>query len=123
MLPSNFPADAFEKIMAVMEDKGHIEQVVLLSKWYHNDENAIPNQYKLQPINSLIPNFLSSNPELQHAAEKEWLETVELLEGSLSMASEGHMGEHWRETYVHPPSFSPFMLAPTHSFFVLQVPD
>ncbi|GMH82373.1 hypothetical protein TrVE_jg6669 [Triparma verrucosa] len=99
VLPTVIPHSAFDKIMCVMEDAGHLDEVVLFTKWYHLDENAVPALYKLQPINSLISDYLSSNKEKQQLAELEWQETVEKLEQSLSFASEGHMEENWRETY------------------------
>ncbi|GMI14525.1 hypothetical protein TrLO_g4897 [Triparma laevis f. longispina] len=99
VLPTVIPHSAFDKIMCVMEDAGHLDEVVLFTKWYHLDENAVPAIYKLQPINSLIPDYMSSNKEKQQQAELEWQETVEKLEQSLSIASEGHMEENWRETY------------------------
>ena len=72
---------------------------MLLTKWYHLDENATPFAYKLQPINSFIPDFLCPDPSRHAIAEQEWLDTVALLEESLSMASHGHMDNNWRETY------------------------
>ena len=99
VLPTLIPASAFDKIMCVMEDAGHLDEVVLFTKWYHLDENSVPSIYKLQPINSLIKDYLSSNKQKQQWAETEWAETVEKLEQSLSFASEGHMEENWRETY------------------------
>jgi hypothetical protein len=99
VLPSIIPSVAFESIMEVMEDNHHMEQIVLLSKWYHLDENHIPECYVLQPINSLIPGYLSSDKAVHEAAEEQWLEQVELLEESLCIASEGHMDDSWREIY------------------------
>ena len=83
VLPTVIPHSAFDKIMCVMEDAGHLDEVVLFTKWYHLDENAVPALYKLQPINSLIPDYMSSNKEKQQQAELEWQETVEKLEQSL----------------------------------------
>ena len=44
------------------------EGVRLLRKWYVKDQNCIPASYILQPISSLLPNFLNSRqPKLQAA--------------------------------------------------------
>jgi len=99
VLPTLIPAHAFDDIMCVMEENEHLEEVVLLTTWYHLDNNAVPPQYKLQPINSFIPDYLSSDREMHGTAEQQWLQTVEKLEAALTFATTHQLDDDWRETY------------------------
>jgi len=99
VLPTLIPAHAFDDIMCVMEENEHIEEVVLLTTWYHLDDNAVPPQYKLQPINTFIHDYLASDKQKQEEAEQQWLDTVEKLEAALTFATTHHLDDDWRETY------------------------
>ena len=51
--------------------------VALLKKWFHKDLNCVPPLYVLQPISSILPNFLNSRKvKLQQADQEEWFKTM-----------------------------------------------
>ena len=55
--------------------------VALLKKWFHKDLNCVPPLYVLQPISSILPNFLNSRKvKLQQADQEEWFKTMQELQ-------------------------------------------
>lgn len=54
----------------------------MLTDWYELDTNAVPPVLVLQPISSLLPNFLNKNvPHLQEKDQAEWWAVLCALQG------------------------------------------
>lgn len=60
-----------------------------LDTWYKEDLNAVPAEYLLQPISSILKNFTNRNePELQSVDQRIWLAIQERLHELLLIGSE-----------------------------------
>jgi hypothetical protein len=53
-IPASVDADEFEIIRRHLEDE---DDLSLLDVWYIRDENTVPSQYVLQPIDSILKNY------------------------------------------------------------------
>ena len=50
-IPASIEADEFEALHKLLGEQG--SDLSALNVWYLKDENAVPAQYVLQPINSI----------------------------------------------------------------------
>ena len=57
-IPASIETDEFEHITKLLNDKD--TDTTVLDVWYLKDENAVPPQYVLQPIDTLLKNYDSS---------------------------------------------------------------
>ena len=57
-IPASVDGEEFEIIRAELEQQS--EDLRLLDTWYLRDENCVPPQYVLQPINAILKNYDSS---------------------------------------------------------------
>lgn len=70
-----------------------------LDTWYREDSNAVPAEYVLQPISSILKNFTNRNePELQLVDQRIWQAIQErlhelLIIGSRRLVQQGRMNE------------------------------
>lgn len=70
-VPTLISCGEFEKILRTLSDLE--KDASLLLEWYDKDLNANPPVMILQPISSILPNFLNkSAPTLQEADQEEW---------------------------------------------------
>ena len=68
--PAKIPASEFEKLLGAVDNKDDHQ---LLKKWFWRDDNAVPAQYLLQPITSLLPHYRNyENNELRKKASADW---------------------------------------------------
>ncbi|CAD5116466.1 DgyrCDS5351 [Dimorphilus gyrociliatus] len=52
----------------------------LLDEWFELDENAVPKEYVLKPITSIIPDYNNiDQPELMKAANDEWMAVCDII--------------------------------------------
>ena len=76
-LPASLPASHFEPMMEGLTSLNLEDGVAILKKWFHKDLNCVPPLYILQPITSILPNFLNSRKvKLQQADQEEWFKTM-----------------------------------------------
>ena len=80
-LPSSLPASHFEPMLDGLTSLNLDDGVALLKKWFHKDLNCVPPLYVLQPISSILPNFLNARKvKLQQADQEEWFKTMQELQ-------------------------------------------
>jgi hypothetical protein len=76
-LPASLPAAHFEPMVEGLASLNVEAGVKLLRKWYQKDTNFVPPLYVLQPITSILPNFLNQKkPQLQQVDQEEWFNTM-----------------------------------------------
>ena len=79
-LPASLPSSHFEPMIDGLASLNLGDGVTLLKKWFHKDLNCVPPLYVLQPISSILPNFLNSRKvKLQQADQEEWFKTMQEL--------------------------------------------
>eukprot|EP00095_Tigriopus_kingsejongensis_P002552 maker-scaffold309_size213625-snap-gene-0.20 protein:Tk02552 transcript:maker-scaffold309_size213625-snap-gene-0.20-mRNA-1 annotation:"GI10101" len=70
-IPNKIDGKEFEMIVKTLRDLGKDDS--LFMEWYDMDTNSVPSEMILQPISSLLPNFLNSlAPSLQEADQRAW---------------------------------------------------
>ena len=57
-IPASIDGEEYEILRAELEERD--EDIRLLDTWYLRDENVVPPQYILQPINAVLKNYDSS---------------------------------------------------------------
>ena len=61
----------------------------MLTKWFWRDDNAVPAQYLLQPITSLLPHYRDyENNELRKKASADWWKAFERMQIVLRRAAD-----------------------------------
>ncbi|XP_060102459.1 uncharacterized protein LOC132577048 isoform X2 [Heteronotia binoei] len=55
------------------------EELQLLNKWYHLDENCIPANYRLQTIGAVYRDIFSKDPTRRQQAKNKWLASFQKL--------------------------------------------
>ena len=76
-LPARLPAAHLEAMLEGLASLNMGEGPKLLTKWFHKDSNCVPPVYVLQPISSILPNFLNSKKaKLQQRDQEEWFKTL-----------------------------------------------
>ena len=69
-----------------MDNKNDLQ---LLKHWFWRDDNAVPTQYLLQPITSLLPHYRNyENNELRKKASSDWWAAFEKMQVVLRMAAD-----------------------------------
>ncbi|UYV69119.1 NWD2 [Cordylochernes scorpioides] len=64
-------------------------ETALMDRWYHEDTNAVPSVFILQPISSILINFNNKRvPKLQAQDQATWWETLATLQKMLRMAAQ-----------------------------------
>lgn len=72
-----------------------------LQRWFKLDSNAVPKEYVLQPVTSILPNYRNqSNPELKKAASGEWWSCFERMQMALRKAASKVLGKNEQKKYV-----------------------
>ena len=84
--PTKIIAAEFEKLLGAVDNKDDHQ---LLRHWFWRDDNAVPAQYQLQPITSLLPHYRDyQNYELRKMASDDWWAAFERMQVVLRMAAE-----------------------------------
>lgn len=66
----------------------------MLIKWFWRDDNAVPAQYLLQPITSLLPHYRDpQNNEFRKKASSDWWMAFERMQVVLRMAADKVLDE------------------------------
>lgn len=95
--PVNISASEFEKLLGTVENQ---DDVALLKHWFWLDDNAVPAQYLLQPITSLLPHYRDyANEELRKKASVEWWTAFERMQVILRAAADNALEEAERHKY------------------------
>lgn len=81
-----------------MEDK---EDRSTLERWFHLDSNAVPKEYILQPITSVLPDYRNhSNPELKKAASNVWWSSFERMQMALRKSAINVLNKTEQQKYL-----------------------
>ncbi|XP_070558651.1 NACHT domain- and WD repeat-containing protein 1-like isoform X2 [Ptychodera flava] len=84
-LPPTIGSDDFELMFSSVIDE---EERALMTRWYKEDNNAVPSAYTLLSISSIIANFgHPSNRILAEKAKAEWWRAYEKLSDVITKAS------------------------------------
>ena len=84
--PTKIIASEFEKLLGAIDNKDDHQ---LLRHWFWKDENAVPAQYVLQPITSLLPHYRDyENNELRKKASGDWWAAFERMQVVFRMAAD-----------------------------------
>ncbi|XP_068719523.1 NACHT domain- and WD repeat-containing protein 1-like [Montipora capricornis] len=84
--PAKIDASEFEKLLGAV---GNEEDRGVLTKWFWRDDNAVPAQYLLQPITSLLPHYRDyENNELRKKASADWWKAFERMQIVLRRAAD-----------------------------------
>ena len=84
--PVKITASEFEKLLAAVDNEDDRQ---MLKKWFWRDDNAVPAQYLLLPITSLLPYYRDyENEELRKKASAEWWAVFERMQVVLRMAAD-----------------------------------
>ncbi|XP_064626001.1 uncharacterized protein LOC135486827 [Lineus longissimus] len=80
-LPAAIRSDLYENMKTLLRRHRSREtrDAGLLDQWYRRDENAVPPVYRLQPISSRFPRFISKDAVEMQTAKKCWEETEVVL--------------------------------------------
>ena len=90
-------APEFEKLLGAVEN---LDDLQLLKNWFWRDDNAIPAQYLLQPITSLLPHYRDfANEELRKKASADWWTAFERMQVVLRAAADAALEEVDRHKY------------------------
>ncbi|XP_048251823.1 uncharacterized protein LOC125379952 [Haliotis rufescens] len=95
-LPSQISSEEFLRVMSAVKKT---EDKDLLYRWYLEDENADPPTYVLQPISSLLPDFLSEDGEHQLAKDT-WYEMSDQMKMALEEAARETLEPRAAHRYV-----------------------
>ena len=88
-LPTFILGDHFDCLLQGLQSLGMEEGVKLLRTWYVKDLNCVPPSYILQPISSILPNFLNSrNSKLQQVDQEAWFDTLTQIQKYILKGSE-----------------------------------
>ena len=88
-LPISMETDKFDHMLQGLTNLNMNDGVKLLKKWYVKDLNSIPHTFILQPISSLLPNFLNTRyPKLQKKDQEDWFDTLLELQKFIMKGSE-----------------------------------
>ena len=89
--PTKIVASEFEKLLGAVENQ---DDVALLKHWFWRDDNAVPAQYLLQPITSLLPHYRDyANEELRKKASADWWTAFERMQVVLREAADKALDE------------------------------
>ena len=95
--PVEISAPEFEKLLGAVEN---LDDLQLLKNWFWRDDNAIPAQYLLQPITSLLPHYRDyANEELRKKASADWWTAFERMQVVLRAAADAALEEVDRHKY------------------------
>lgn len=84
--PPKIPAAEFEKLLGAVKDQDDID---LLKLWFFRNDNAVPPEYMLQPISSILPNFRNhAQPDLRKEASGTWWAAFERMQVVFRMAAD-----------------------------------
>lgn len=85
-IPNVIECEEFDKIHKILQDTDKDDTV--LFEWYEKDTNSEPPVMILQPISSLLPNFLNKRiPALQEEDQQKWWEILCHLQDLLREAT------------------------------------
>lgn len=95
--PVEISAAEFEKLLGAIDNQDDLQ---LLKNWFWRDDNAIPAQYLLQPITSLLPHYRDyANEELRKKASADWWTAFERMQVVLRAAADAALDEVDRHKY------------------------
>ncbi|WAQ98657.1 NWD2-like protein [Mya arenaria] len=104
-IPAFIEAAEFEGMRALLAAEGEdAEGLATLGRWYIRDDNSVPPQYVLQPIDSVLTNYHSPKEELKRRAREDWDDTFEeirevLMAGANLAFKTGLIGAQGRDKY------------------------
>jgi len=100
LFPSRITSSDFELIRQTLLDHG--ESVKLLDEWFQKDENSVPSNYILIPINSKLQNFDNYEaPDLQYQDRQLWKQISKQLQSLLKFSSPHLQGKIPESTIEH----------------------
>ncbi|XP_041349254.1 NACHT domain- and WD repeat-containing protein 1-like [Gigantopelta aegis] len=82
--PRLIPEDEFKQLSDEIQSA---ETKEVIQKWFMRDDNSVPPTYVLQPISSLLPDFKSSNMDLQSLAKKAWDDDRTIMQDAIVSAA------------------------------------
>ncbi|XP_072178165.1 NACHT domain- and WD repeat-containing protein 1-like [Diadema setosum] len=88
-IPPKLPEVVYQMVLGHLEKeetKESMETVNLMKEWYKADTNSLEVTYLLQPINSKLKNFYSSNTELAMVDWAEWYRIFQVMQTSIFRA-------------------------------------
>ena len=95
--PVKVSAAEFEKLLRAVNNPDDLE---LLKTWFWRDDNAVPAQYLLQPITSLLPRYRDyASEELRKKASADWWTAFERMQVVLRTAADAALEEGDRHKY------------------------
>ena len=95
--PVDISAAEFEKLLGAVDN---LNDTQLLKNWFWRDDNAVPPQYLLQPITSLLPHYRDyENEDLQTKASTDWWTAFERMQVVLRAAADAALEEIDRQKY------------------------
>ena len=95
--PAKIRSSEFETLLAAVEKEDDLQ---LLKHWFWRDDNAVPTQYLLQPITSLLPDYRNyENKELRKKASSDWWAAFERMQVVLRVAADTVLDEEERHKY------------------------
>ncbi|KAL4228047.1 hypothetical protein ACF0H5_013483 [Mactra antiquata] len=102
-IPASIDVEEFDIIRSHFDEKADLS---VLDLWYVRDDNSVPPQYVLQPIDSILKNYDSSDDDLKKASRAEWQDTFEelrdlLMTGAEAAFDSGQIGGQTKEKYFN----------------------
>jgi len=95
--PVNISAAEFEKLLGAIDNPDDLQ---LLKNWFWRDDNAVPPQYLLQPITSLLPHYRDyENEDLRKKASADWWTAFERMQVVLRAAADAALEKVDRKKY------------------------
>ena len=95
--PPKIAAPEFEKLLSAVDNE---EDLQLLKRWFWRDDNAVPAQYLLQPITSLLPHYRNyENNDFRKKASAEWWTAFERMQIVLRKAADKALEKDDRHRY------------------------
>ncbi|KAL3867039.1 hypothetical protein ACJMK2_044276 [Sinanodonta woodiana] len=90
-IPAMIAAVEFEVLRSCLDIAG--EDLHVLDKWYRKDDNALPAEYVLQPISSILNDYNSEDDTLKTNARTEWGDNFEKMRTLLKKAADSAFDE------------------------------
>ncbi|XP_028397582.1 NACHT domain- and WD repeat-containing protein 1-like [Dendronephthya gigantea] len=96
--PAKIEENEFQQLIGAVDGD---EDRATLQRWFRLDSNAVPREYILQPVTSILPNYRNeSNQELRKAASSEWWTCFERMQMALRKAAMKTLGKNEQQKYV-----------------------
>ena len=105
--PRRIDSEEFSKLMSAVEqddekdeeeDEGEVK--TLLNTWFRKDDNSVPAHHVLQPISSVLKDYLSDDKDARAAAKGEWWEVQQKMYSALSKAAVATLHPDRQQAYL-----------------------